>query len=283
LNFGNPYKPEIFWQFREAVEGIAEACRSFGTPVTGGNVSLYNESPAGAVDPTPTVAMVGLIDDERHITTQWFKMAGDAIILVGPVAGVGPLRRSSAKADDPGPTARDILGGSRYLKVCHGQKEGPAPVLDLDHEIKIQNAVRDLIREGLVKSAHDCSEGGIAVALAECCFNPNGLLGANVNLALPLGWRSNGNDRLATCATLFNEAQSRILISVAAENLEQTISKLHEAGVPHSHLGRVSGNELRIRIDNDTFRWPVSDLYDDWWNAIRRAVEGDSIGQIPSL
>src|ERR1700730_7939677 len=152
LNFGNPYKPENFWQLREAVEGIAEACRAFNTPVTGGNVSLYNESPAGVVDPTPTIAMVGLIDDEKNITTQWFKNAGDSIILVGEIG--------------------DELGGSRFLKVCHGKKIGPPPHVGLAHEIKIQNTVRDLIRAGLVKSAHDCSEGGLAVALAESCFNP---------------------------------------------------------------------------------------------------------------
>src|SRR5438045_2114164 len=171
LNFGNPYKPENFWQLREAVEGIAEACRSFGTPVTGGNVSLYNESPAGAVDPTPTVAMVGLIDDERHITTQWFKMAGDAIILVGAVAGVAD-RDSQEREKTELNDLSHSLGGSQFLKVCYGRKEGPPPRVDLNLEIKIQNAVRELIREGLVKSAHDCSEGGIAVALAESCFNP---------------------------------------------------------------------------------------------------------------
>src|SRR5207237_4983314 len=162
LNFGNPYKPENFWQLREAVEGVAEACRALGTPVTGGNVSLYNESPAGAVDPTPTVAMVGLVEDERHITTQWFKNAGDAIVLVGEI-GRG-------------------LGASRFMKVCHGRKIGPVPRVDLEREIAVQNATRDLIRAGLVKSAHDCSEGGLAVALPECCFNPDGFMGANVEL-----------------------------------------------------------------------------------------------------
>ncbi|MDP9185930.1 MAG: phosphoribosylformylglycinamidine synthase subunit PurL, partial [Verrucomicrobiota bacterium] len=144
LNFGNPYKPENFWQLREAVEGAAEACRAFGTPVTGGNVSLYNESPAGVVDPTPTIGMVGLIEKEEYITTQWFKNAGDEIILVGKIG--------------------DELGGSRFLKVCHGKKIGPPPHVDLAHEIDVQNAVRDLIRAGVVQSAHDCSEGGLAVA-----------------------------------------------------------------------------------------------------------------------
>src|SRR5437763_4701296 len=162
LNFGNPYKPENFWQLREAVEGAAEACRAFGTPVTGGNVSLYNESPAGVVDPTPTIGMVGLIESEERITTQWFKNEGDVIVLVGKVG--------------------DELGGSRFLKVCHGKKLGPPPHVDLSHEIKIQNAVRDLIGAGLVKSAHDCSEGGLAVAIAECCFNPTQRFGAEINI-----------------------------------------------------------------------------------------------------
>src|SRR5437870_5621209 len=176
LNFGNPYKPENFWQLREAVEGIAEACRAFGTPVTGGNVSLYNENPAGVVDPTPTIAMVGLIDDEKHITTQWFKNHGDVIILVGTVV---PRGRNDACAgiNDPGYN----LGGSSYLKVCHGLKVGPPPHVDLAYEIKVQNAVRDLIREGLIKSAHDCSEAGLAVALAESCFNPEKPFGAKLD------------------------------------------------------------------------------------------------------
>src|SRR5438067_1025667 len=122
LNFGNPYKPENFWQLREAVEGVAEACRTLGTPVTGGNVSLYNESPAGVVDPTPTIGMVGLIDDEKHITTQWFKNQGDVILLVGGTGSV-PSQNSSDDMEVVAPG----LGGSRYLKVCHGLKIGPPP------------------------------------------------------------------------------------------------------------------------------------------------------------
>ncbi|HEV8617861.1 MAG TPA: AIR synthase related protein, partial [Candidatus Udaeobacter sp.] len=253
LNFGNPYKPENFWQLREAVEGIAEACRAFGTPVTGGNVSLYNESPAGVVDPTPTIAMVGLIDDEKHITTQWFKQESETIILVGEMGSE--------------------LGGSQLLKVCYGKKIGPAPHVDLELEIKMQNAVRDLIRGGLVKSAHDCSEGGLGVALAECCFNPEQLFGAEIDLKA-------GDTPAAT--VLFNESQSRIIISVAANNAERTMSTLREQGVPFQELGKVGGDDLRIRVNDETFRWPVTDLHDDWFNAIRRAVEDES-ERIPSL
>ncbi len=266
LNFGNPYKPENFWQLREAVEGIAEACRVFGTPVTGGNVSLYNESPAGVVDSTPTIGMVGLIDDERHITTQWFKSAGDEILLVGAVAGVVDL----------GPAVNDLgyeLGGSQFLKVCHGRKQGPPPHIDLEHEIVVQNAIRDLIRQGLVKSAHDCSEGGLAVALAECCFNPDRLLAADVYVC--------AFHRDAATA-LFNESQSCIIISVAEANAEKAMSILRERGVPFQELGKVGGDELRIRVNGEMFRWPVADLYEDWWNAIRRAVE-DETERIPSL
>jgi len=261
LNFGNPYKPENFWQLREAVEGLAEACRAFGTSVTGGNVSLYNESPLGVVDPTPTIAMVGLIDDEKHITTQWFKGEGNIIILVGTVAAVSDRR-----------SEYELLGGSRYLKVCHGLKIGPPPHVDLAHEIKVQNAVRDLIRESLVQSAHDCSEGGLAVALAESCFNPDRPLGADIAL--------NAGDTPAA-TVLFNESQSRIIISVTPENLDKAIAMLRERDVPFQELGKVDVDELQIRINEQTFRWRVADIYDDWWNAIRRAVERDE--RIPSL
>src|SRR6266446_3063118 len=268
LNFGNPYKPENFWQLREAVEGAAEACRAFGTPVTGGNVSLYNESPAGVVDPTPTIGMVGLIDKEEHITTQWFKNAGDEIILVGKVG--------------------DELGGSRFLKVCHGKRIGPPPHVDLARESEIQNAVRDLIRAGLVRSAHDCSEGGLAVALAESCFNPTGLYGADVDLGgVEAAGPAASSEYLAgdtPATTLFNESQSRIVISVTPENLEKTMSILQKGDVPHQRLGTVTGDELRIRANTENFRWPITDLYDDWWNSIRRLVESDSSAErIPSL
>src|SRR5437588_1484728 len=286
LNFGNPYKPENFWQLREAVEGVAEACRAFGTPVTGGNVSLYNENPAGVVDPTPAIGMVGLIDDEKYITTQWFKEAGDFIILVGTVAGIDD---AGAGINDPGYN----LGGSRYLKVCHGLKIGAPPQVDFGHEIKVQNAVRDLIREGLAKSAHDCSEGGLAVAVAECCFNPEKLFGAEIDCSHGPAGRSDrtshppphsyGAATSDVATVLFNESQSRIVISVAPTDLEKTISILNDSAVSFKQLGKVAAAELCIRVNEETFRWQVGDLYDGWWNAIRRAVEEEGTERIPSL
>ena len=243
LNFGNPYKPENFWQLREAVEGVAETCRAFGTPVVGGNVSLYNESPAGVVDPTPTVAMVGLIDDEAHITTQFFKAAGDAIILVGEIG--------------------HEMGGTHFLKVCHGRKAGLPPRLDIKRELAVQNSVRDLIRAGLVRSAHDCSEGGLAVALAEACFNPKRLLGAEIDLQ-------------PSVQNLFNESQSRIVISCAPNAAEKVLDTLRSKNIPHRRLGQVATKTLSIKASGSELSWPIETIHDDWFNAIRRAVESDA-------
>jgi phosphoribosylformylglycinamidine synthase II len=241
LNFGNPYKPENFWQLREAVEGVAETCRAFGTPVVGGNVSLYNESPAGVVDPTPTVAMVGLIEKEAHITTQFFQAPGDAIILVGEIG--------------------DEMGGSRFLKVCHGLKAGRPPRLDVERELAVQKAVRDSIHAGLVRSAHDCSEGGLAVAIAESCFNPAGILGAKVEI-----------EGVANAAMLFNESQSRIVISCTPADAAKVLAALKSKNVPHRKLGEVAHDTLAI----NELSWPVAQIHDDWFNAIRRAVESEA-------
>src|SRR5438309_8262 len=278
LNFGNPYKAENFWQLREAVEGIAEACRTFGTPVVGGNVSLYNESPAGVVDPTPTVAMVGLIDDERHITTQWFKNKGDAIILVGSVAGVaGSGSSSAAAASDRGYN----IGGSRFLKACFGKKFGPVPKLDIELERAVQNAVRDLIRLDLVTSAHDCSEGGLAVALAECCFSPDRLFGAEINFE-NRGCAGETPASTDAATLLFNEAQSRVIISCEPKNTERVLSELKSKNIPHAQIGSVITDSLRVTVNDENLSWRVAELHDLWWNSIRRAVESDS-EPIPSL
>jgi phosphoribosylformylglycinamidine synthase subunit PurL len=244
LNFGNPYKPENFWQLREAVEGLAEACRAFSTPVIGGNVSLYNESPAGVVDPTPTVAMVGLIEREEWITTQFFKAAGDVVILLGEFG--------------------HEMGGSHFLKVIYGRKAGRPPRLDFERELALQNVLRELIRAGYVCSAHDCSEGGLAVALAESCFNPAGLLGAEIDLseAGPLQL-----DQL-----LFNESQSRVVISTVPTSADGVMQLLQERGVPAHRLGTVGGDTLAIAAGGENLRWPIREIYDDWFNSIGAIV-----------
>ena len=243
LNFGNPHRPENFWQLRECVEGLAEACRAFNTPVTGGNVSLYNENPAGAIDPTPTVGMVGLIDDEAHVTTQSFKHAGDAILLLG----------------EPG----DELGGSQYLAVVHGRKEGLPPRLDVTRELALQNALRTLIRAGEIRSAHDCSEGGLAVALAECCMSGAEQIGASVLL---------GDSSRADVA-LFNETQSRVVVSVAVEQAPTILAQLAEAGVPARQVGTVGGAELIAEAGGKKYAWPVEALRETWHGAIGKLME----------
>jgi len=243
LNFGNPHKPENFWQLRECVEGLAEGCRAFGVPVTGGNVSLYNESPAGAIDPTPTVGMVGLIEEERHVTTSHFKGAGDAIILAGI----------------PG----DELGGSHFLKIIHGRKTGPVPRMDFAREIALHDAVRALIKSRFVKSAHDCSEGGLAVAIAESCIGGKDCIGAEVAL---------GGAGLRLDQALFNETQSRIVLSVSGTNAAAVLLLLEMRGIPARRIGTVGGEHLKITAAGETLTWPVADLHDAWYHAIARAL-----------
>jgi phosphoribosylformylglycinamidine synthase len=221
LNFGNPYKPEVYWQFAEAVAGMGEACRAFGTPVTGGNVSFYNESPEGAVFPTPTIGMVGLVDDvEAHTTTAAFRAGGDALLLVTPAAW----------------THTGGTEGSEYLATRHGRTAGDAPHLDLDEERSVQAAVLGAIRAGLVASAHDVSDGGLAVCLAESCIH--GALGADVALDKPVA-------RLD--ALLFGEAQSRVVLSVRSDAAEavQTLCTAH--GAQATPIGTVGGDRLTIR------------------------------------
>ncbi len=247
LNFGNPYKPENFWQLREAVEGLAEACKAFETPVTGGNVSLYNESPAGVVDPTPTVAMVGLIEREEWITTQHFKAEGDVVILLGEFG--------------------HELGASHYLKVVNGLRIGRPPRLDFDRELAVQNGLREMIRNGLVRSAHDCSEGGLGVALAEACFNPAGLLGATIDLSAA---RERRLDEI-----LFNESQSRIVLSTVPENADAVLQLAQERGVSAHRLGRVGGDSLDIAAAGESLHWPIREIYNDWHDAIANAVRGE--------
>ena len=239
LNFGNPYKPENFWQLREAVEGVAEACRAFGTPVIGGNVSLYNESPAGVVDPTPTVAMVGLIDEERHITTQYFKDDGDVIILVGEVG--------------------DELGASHFLKVCHGRKEGLPPRLE------------DRTRTGGAKcgARSDPRRSGTKRARLfrrRTRGRSRGMLFQSRSLVRRAS-RPGTRPNLRADQLLFNESQSRIVISVAPENENATTDSLTRQKIPFQRLGTRRRRRLSIRANEQIFSWPIAEIYDDWFNA----------------
>ncbi len=243
LNFGNPYRPENFWQLREAVEGLAEACLRFGTPVTGGNVSLYNQNPSGAVDPTPTVGMVGVVGEERWITRQYFRDAADVIYLIGPVG--------------------HELGASQYLKIVHGRKDFLPPRLSYDLELGVQAVVLALIQQGLVKSAHDCSEGGFGVAMAECCISGEQKIGATVDFG---HWP----ERLDQI--LFNESQSRVIISVRREDTVATEAMCAAAEIQFGRVGEVGGSDLIISTQRETLRWSVAELYQAWYSSIERAM-----------
>jgi phosphoribosylformylglycinamidine synthase subunit PurL len=222
LNFGNPYKPEVYWVFTEAVSGMGEACRAFGTPVTGGNVSFYNENPEGAVFPTPTIGMLGLVEDvTAHATTADFKREGDVVVLLSP----------------SGWAHREDLGASEYLSHIHGMVAGDAPHMDLDEERAVQTTCLAAIRAGLIASAHDVADGGLLVALAESCiFSEH--LGARVDLE--------EGARLDT--QLFGEAQSRIVLSLRPEYVAEVQGLADRHGARITHMGEVQPARLDVSV-----------------------------------
>ncbi|MDF2959199.1 MAG: purL [Paenibacillus sp.] len=237
LNFGSPEKPEIFWQLEKAADGMSEACRKLNAPVIGGNVSLYNENAKGAIYPTPVIGMVGLVHDTDHITTQGFKKEGDMIFVLG-----------ETKAE---------LGGSEFQYVIHGVTEGRPPQIDLDVEKKLLDTVLGAIQKGLVASAHDLSEGGLAVALAESCMS--GRIGAAVNFTTSLR-----ND-----IALFSESQSRILLSASPEKAPALKLWIEQQGVPYQQLGQVQGQELQIQVNTKpVVQASVAQLEKVWKDAI---------------
>jgi len=238
LNFGNPYDKEIFWTFHEAVMGMGKACEILETPVTGGNVSFYNEDKdqKRAVYPTVVVGMVGLIEDIKHITTCWFKNEGDLIVLLGK--------------------NKEELGGSEYLKVIHNLVKGKPPQIDLNFEKRAQETCLEAIQAGIIKSAHDCSEGGLAIALAECCItNPERIFGAKINLV----------DKIRTDALLFGETQSRIVISLSPDSLKKLVRIAKKYKVLCEVIGEVTWDRLIINDWIDASSEQLKDLY---YNAI---------------
>jgi phosphoribosylformylglycinamidine synthase len=253
LNFGNPYKPEAFYPLQECIRGLADACRHFDVPVVGGNVSLYNESPAGAIDPTPTVSVVGLVEEESWITRSWVREGGERLILLGG--------------------APSELGGSQFLGLIHGLKTGDAPAVDLAAEQRLHALLRAQIAAGRVRAAHDLSEGGLLVALAEMLFGPNpggGELGARVDLrALPAP-RWDG--------LLFGESQGRAIVAVRPADAAAVLAAARAAGVPAESLGESSADgRLRVETAAGLLDWETAALRHGWETAIETAMRRPGI------
>jgi phosphoribosylformylglycinamidine synthase len=249
LNFGNPKKPEVYFQLSEAIAGMGEACSVLETPVTGGNVSLYNENPQGAIHPTPTIGMVGLVESLAHVTPSAFQQTDDEIVLLGECT--------------------DELGASEYLLAIHGLTIGEPPVCDPARERALIDALLEAIGSGAVRSAHDCSDGGLAVTLAECAMmDPARQFGFTVDLS---PWAT-----LPHRALLFGEAHGRVVVSTADSAAVLQIAQRH--GVPARVIGRVHGADAgaSFTISDDTFTAPVTWLAKAFHEAIPQAMDGDT-------
>jgi len=251
LNFGNPERPDVMWQFILAVEGIADACRHLDIPVVSGNVSFYNETNGLSIYPTPIIGMVGLIDPAEQAMTQWFKHAGDLIILLG--------------------ATKEDLGGTEYLRVVHSREQGSPPALSLDTEKTLQHCLLKLIRAGLVHSAHDCADGGLAVAIAESCLsNPAQPLGAVVRLHA---------EGLRRDALLFGESQSRVLLSASPADAGEVLRIAWDLGVPAAIIGVVVRERLLIEVGPDKqgpgcrIETDLPTALDRWGKSLERALE----------
>jgi len=231
LNFGNPEKPGVMWQFRRAIEGMSEAVVKFNTPVVSGNVSFYNETEEEAIYPTPTVGMVGLIENVKNMIKPWFKNPGDIVVLLGET--------------------KEELGGSEYLEKIHGKVCGVAPELDFDAETKLINTLLKASEKGILHSAHDLSEGGLAIALAESCFSPSGKVGVRVHI--PVDMRED--------ALLFSESQSRAIVSLDEENLENLIEITNGKGLKAEVIGKVGGDKIYIE---DLVNISLNEAFSAW-------------------
>jgi phosphoribosylformylglycinamidine synthase len=245
LNFGNPERPEIMWQLVEAVEGIADACRALEIPITGGNVSLYNETDGRAILPTPVLGVVGVIEDVSKVVDRVFKGAGRDIVLFGENLGE--------------------LGGSEYQHALHREMRGVPPVLDLARERTLQHLLVRAAAARLIESAHDCSEGGIAITLAESSFDSGG-----VGFAVGLdGVNVAGPARLA--ASLFGESASRAVVSVMKDRRDALLMLAAELGVPAKVIGETGGNEITFSVDGTrVIECPVAEAEHAWSTAISK-------------
>tara|TARA_Y100001935_G_scaffold105768_1_gene87786 strand:+ start:162379 stop:164619 length:2241 start_codon:yes stop_codon:yes gene_type:complete len=233
LNFGNPYKPEVYWTFKEALGGMGDACRALNTPVTGGNVSFYNENPEGAIFPSPIIGMLGVIEDvEKHTTTPEFKAEGEIIVYLG--------------ADRKG------LGGTEYLKVIHNLTQGDAPELNIDFEVKLQESLLEAIKAGFITAAHDIADGGLAITLAEMAIFSK--LGATVDLAKLTG---------SAHEVLFSEAQSGVVVTIREADLSTVKAHFENFGVPAIEIGSVNGSDkLEIKGIGSLDLKEISETYE---------------------
>ena len=248
LNFGNPERPEIMWQFGRAVEGMGAACRALDIPITGGNVSLYNETDGRGVLPTPVIGVVGLIDDADRVVGRAFRAAGDIVVLLG--------------------NTRNELGGSEFLHVVHDQIRGLPPQLDLSHEAALQRFLVEGAAAGVIRSAHDCAEGGVAVTLAECCFDTP--FGVDAHLSGILDAPADYRD----AATLFSETPSRVVVSVAPGELTALLSMAGRLGVPANQIGLVGGRRIQITVGGSpAINESVADAERIWATAIESWFE----------
>ncbi|MBL8136481.1 MAG: phosphoribosylformylglycinamidine synthase subunit PurL [Acidobacteria bacterium] len=254
LNFGNPERPEIMWQFGEAVRGIGDACRALDVPITGGNVSLYNETEGRAIYPTPVLGVVGLLADASQTVTRVFQSAGAAVVLLGENRGE--------------------LGGSEYLARLLDLVQGEPPALDLAAERALQTLVVSLVRGRLVQSAHDCSDGGLAVTLAECTFGSGG-----IGVEVALDGVKTVPASFVEAATLFGESASRVVVSVADGHVAQVLGAAASAGVPAQVIGRTGGGDIRIDVDGTTaVLLPVAAAEGVWATAIGRRMQSVAAG-----
>jgi phosphoribosylformylglycinamidine synthase len=224
LNFANPQRPEIMWQFARAVQGMGDACRTLEIPITGGNVSLYNETDGKGVLPTPVLGVVGLIEDADRVVRRAFRAPGDVVVLLGE--------------------SHDELGGSEYLKTVHGLIRGVPPSLDLGREAALQRLLVEGAAAGVIASAHDCAEGGLAIAIAECCFDSSHGVDVDVpGVAASSTWRD--------ISTLFSESASRVVVSVKPAHVEQVLAMAGAANLPAVRIGSVGGDRIRVSIDGE--------------------------------
>jgi phosphoribosylformylglycinamidine synthase len=245
LNFGNPERPGIMWQFVKAVEGMGAACRALEIPITGGNVSLYNETDGKAIYPTPTIGVVGVLEHADRVIDRTFKAADEDIVLLG--------------LHDAG------LGGSEYLKTIHGLVCGRPPQLNLDRERALIAVLVRAAGAGLLRSAHDCSDGGLAITLAECAFDTDGI-GCDATLEKVAGTFSE-----KVPATLFGETASCAVVSVRPNDLQALLAMAAEAGVPAEKIGRTGGSSIRVSVAGTrVVDVPVSEAEQTWSNALGR-------------